>query len=96
MHSPYVLFVSLNLRCIMTGEYSRKTDVYSFGVVLLELLTGRKTYDNSLPYGQKSLVTWVYMPASIVLLPQFQIIGRFGFSRYITFTRYLYKVYIFM
>jgi len=44
--------------CIMTGEYSRKTDVYSFGVVLLELLTGRKTYDNSLPYGQKSLVTW--------------------------------------
>lgn len=28
-----------------TGSYSQQSDVYSFGVVMLELLTGRKSYD---------------------------------------------------
>ncbi|RAL38616.1 hypothetical protein DM860_002594 [Cuscuta australis] len=42
----------------MTGQLSSKSDVYSFGVVLLELLTGRKPVDPSLPRGQQSLVTW--------------------------------------
>lgn len=27
------------------GSYTYQSDVYSFGVVLLELLTGRKSYD---------------------------------------------------
>jgi len=43
----------------MTGQLSAKSDVYSFGVVLLELLTGRKPVDHTLPRGQQSLVTWV-------------------------------------
>ncbi|XP_021889510.1 pto-interacting protein 1-like [Carica papaya] len=42
----------------MTGTWSSKSDVYSFGVVLLELLTGRKPVDHTLPRGQQSLVTW--------------------------------------
>lgn len=42
----------------MTGNLTQKSDVYSFGVVLLELLTGRKPVDNTLPRGQQSLVTW--------------------------------------
>ncbi|CAI9284872.1 unnamed protein product [Lactuca saligna] len=42
----------------MTGQMSTKSDVYSFGVVLLELLTGRKPVDHTLPRGQQSLVTW--------------------------------------
>ncbi|XP_018832534.1 pto-interacting protein 1-like isoform X2 [Juglans regia] len=42
----------------MTGNLSSKSDVYSFGVVLLELLTGRKPVDHTLPRGQQSLVTW--------------------------------------
>ncbi|XP_009390974.2 pto-interacting protein 1 [Musa acuminata AAA Group] len=42
----------------MTGQLTSKSDVYSFGVVLLELLTGRKPVDPSLPRGQQSLVTW--------------------------------------
>jgi len=42
----------------MTGQLSTKSDVYSFGVVLLELLTGRKPVDHTLPRGQQSLVTW--------------------------------------
>ncbi|XP_075487936.1 pto-interacting protein 1-like isoform X2 [Primulina tabacum] len=42
----------------MTGQLSSKSDVYSFGVVLLELLTGRKPVDNTLPRTQQSLVTW--------------------------------------
>ncbi|KAG1365029.1 Pto-interacting protein 1 [Cocos nucifera] len=43
---------------VMTGQLSSKSDVYSFGVVLLELLTGRKPVDHTLPRGQQSLVTW--------------------------------------
>ncbi|NP_001290523.1 pto-interacting protein 1 [Elaeis guineensis] len=42
----------------MTGQLSSKSDVYSFGVILLELLTGRKPVDHTLPRGQQSLVTW--------------------------------------
>lgn len=46
-------------RYAMTGQLNAKSDVYSFGVVLLELLTGRKPVDHTLPRGQQSLVTWV-------------------------------------
>ncbi|KAL8151291.1 hypothetical protein V2J09_021099 [Rumex salicifolius] len=42
----------------MTGQLSSKSDVYSFGVILLEILTGRKPVDHTLPRGQQSLVTW--------------------------------------
>lgn len=49
----------------MTGQLSAKSDVYSFGVVLLELLTGRKPVDHTLPRGQQSLVTWVNKYSSL-------------------------------
>ncbi|CAN8295270.1 unnamed protein product [Cochlearia groenlandica] len=42
----------------MTGQLTHKSDVYSFGVVLLELLTGRKPVDHTMPRGRQSLVTW--------------------------------------
>ncbi|CAI9284884.1 unnamed protein product [Lactuca saligna] len=42
----------------LTGVINLKSDVYSFGVVLLELLTGRKPVDHTLPRGQQSLVSW--------------------------------------
>ncbi|KAK4778205.1 hypothetical protein SAY87_018392 [Trapa incisa] len=42
----------------MSGQLTQKSDVYSFGVVLLELLTGRKPVDHTMPRGQQSLVTW--------------------------------------
>ncbi|GBG87387.1 hypothetical protein CBR_g45444 [Chara braunii] len=42
----------------MTGQLTAKSDVYSFGVVMLELLTGRKPVDHTMPRGQQSLVTW--------------------------------------
>ena len=45
----------------MTGTPSFKSDVYSFGVILLELLTGHKPVDHTLPRGQQSLVTWVLL-----------------------------------
>ncbi|GJM92297.1 hypothetical protein PR202_ga08757 [Eleusine coracana subsp. coracana] len=41
----------------MTGQLTQKSDVYSFGVVLLELLTGRKPLDHTMPRGQQSLAT---------------------------------------
>ncbi|KAF5943749.1 hypothetical protein HYC85_017826 [Camellia sinensis] len=40
------------------GSYSSKSDVYSFGVVMLEILTGRKSYDRSRPRGEQFLVRW--------------------------------------
>uniref|UniRef100_N1QPC4 Serine/threonine-protein kinase PBS1 n=1 Tax=Aegilops tauschii TaxID=37682 RepID=N1QPC4_AEGTA len=45
----------------MTGQINQKSDVYSFGVILLELLTGRKPVDHTMPKGQQSLVTWVFL-----------------------------------
>jgi len=52
----------------MTGTLSTKSDVYSFGVVLLELLTGRKPVDHTLPRGQQSVVTWVIHRSLLLLL----------------------------
>jgi serine/threonine protein kinase len=60
MTSHTCCFLMVSVRYAMTGQLSAKSDVYSFGVVLLELLTGRKPVDHTLPRGQQSLVTWVW------------------------------------
>ncbi|GMH30593.1 hypothetical protein Nepgr_032436 [Nepenthes gracilis] len=41
-----------------SGKLTEKSDVFSFGVVLLELITGRKSVDESQPLGDESLVEW--------------------------------------
>ncbi|EPS62270.1 hypothetical protein M569_12522, partial [Genlisea aurea] len=41
-----------------SGIYTAKSDVYSFGVVMLELLTGRMSYDRSRGRGEQFLVRW--------------------------------------
>lgn len=65
------MFVAKLCRYAMTGQLTQKSDVYSFGVVLLELLTGRKPVDHTMPRGQQSLVTWVSLPSKTcaTLLP---------------------------
>lgn len=40
------------------GHLTPRSDVYSFGVVLLELLTGRKSLDKSLPAREQNLADW--------------------------------------
>lgn len=42
----------------MSGKLTLKSDIYSLGVVLLELITGRKAYDNSKGAGEQNLVVW--------------------------------------
>ncbi|KAK3444686.1 hypothetical protein EUGRSUZ_A00879 [Eucalyptus grandis] len=43
---------------VMTGHLTARSDVYSFGVVLLELLTGRKSFDKTRPSKEQNLVDW--------------------------------------
>jgi serine/threonine protein kinase len=66
-----LIIIIFIFRYAMTGQINQKSDVYSFGVVLLELLTGRKPVDHTMPKGQQSLVTWVCFILILIILLRF-------------------------
>ncbi|KAL8208463.1 hypothetical protein R6Q57_007875 [Mikania cordata] len=43
---------------LMTGRLTASSDVYSFGVVLVELLTGRRSMDETRPSREQNLAEW--------------------------------------
>ena len=45
---------------------TEKSDVYAFGVVLLEMLTGKKPIDQTLPAAEGSLAKWVSRASGLV------------------------------
>lgn len=59
--------ISTNLLCdrgytapeyVVLGELMEKANVYSYGIVVLEILSGRKCVDATLP-GPKYILDWV-------------------------------------
>uniref|UniRef100_A0ACD6AAR0 Uncharacterized protein n=1 Tax=Avena sativa TaxID=4498 RepID=A0ACD6AAR0_AVESA len=43
---------------VESGRLTLKSDMYSLGVLLLELITGRKVYDDARPRPERYLMTW--------------------------------------
>ncbi|RWW07011.1 hypothetical protein GW17_00029627 [Ensete ventricosum] len=73
----------------MTGQLTVKSDVYSFGVVLLELITGRKAIDSTLPHGRFPMRGLYQALAVASMCIQEQAASRPGIADVVTALSYL-------
>ena len=48
----------------LNGQVSVKSDVFSFGLLMLEVISGRRIYEESLPPDQQYLLHWVSLKQS--------------------------------
>ncbi|KAF5766941.1 putative transferase [Helianthus annuus] len=64
-NNQFFLFPIIIYYIVMKGRLNEKCEIYSFGVVLVELLTGKRIFDENLPSDSAQRVAEILKPILI-------------------------------